>query len=523
MDLPADLLHLFEHLRAGRARRSASAWRQAGRLDAWLPPVGGRDALDGRQRRSRWLQALDDWHFRQGPLSPALMLASRLWDLGPACHAVDAFPCLARRPDLVDWIDAVRLGQITLDAHHADPWRRWTPLLRLEALRLLRWRELAGECPVGEAARCWAAMTSPDPTAIAAADPTDAAAAVEPLHLLTGSQPLAAPLEEMLLGWGVAQVREPADTALACLVAALRFRGHLLRFTDLQAEWPLPNTVLTLGGWQRVCRRVGLALTEATPHDLFPPGRHALCQLRDGRCVLLLGGDRAYAPGAPHPFRQLQPGALRAGDVGLLAALDGAGSADGLLRRPVRRLRLQTLQRHDYRGALADPGALRDLQADASRWPDVQAEPPLLQGLSLPALMAAHRSLGPPGSPFHGQFRQVDLHSSTEFLHWPQIPAAMDELIHRLAAPAEARDPLGAARALAPLFMDFLRIHPFLNGNRRVALALAAAWAAREGWRLEAAGLSRLQLHHAVRCAAAGHARPLVQALAGCLQARAVA
>lgn len=520
MDLPADLLHLFEHLRAGRARRSASAWAQAGRLDTWLPPVGGRDALDSRQRRSRWLQALDDWHFRQGPLSPALMLASRLWDLGPASHAVDAFPCLARRPDLVDWIDAVRLAQMTLDARHADPWRRWTPLLRLEALRLLRWRELSGERPVGEAARCWAAMHAASPPATVA---PDAAGSGAPRHLLSGAQALAAPLEEMLLGWGVAQVREPADTALACLVAALRFRGHLLRFTDLQAEWPWPNAGLTLAGWQRVCRRVGLTVTEASHQTPIPPGRHALCQLRDGRCVLLLGGDRAYAPSAPHPFRQLQPGARRADDVGFVATLDGPGSAAWLLRRPVRRLRLQTLQRLDYRGALADPGALRDLQADASRWPDVQTEPPPLQGLSLPALMAAHRHLGPPGSPFHGQFRQVDLHSSTEFLHWPQIPAAMDELIHRLAAPAEARDSLGAVRALAPLFMDFLRIHPFLNGNRRVAMALAGAWAAREGWQLDGAGLSRLQLHHAVRCAAAGHPGLLVQALAGCLHARAVA
>lgn len=73
------------------------------------------------------------------------------------------------------------------------------------------------------------------------------------------------------------------------------------------------------------------------------------------------------------------------------------------------------------------------------------------------------------------------------------------------------------ARALAAVFMDFLRIHPFLNGNRRVAMALAAAWAAREGLTLDWARLSRVQLHHAVRCAAAGHPRILVRTLAGCL------
>ncbi|RTL42189.1 MAG: hypothetical protein EKK53_12220 [Burkholderiales bacterium] len=444
MDLPADLLHLFHHLRAGRARRTAAAWAHAGRLDTWLPAVGGHDAHDSLRRRSRWLQALDEWHFRQGPLSPALLLASRLWGLAADCPAAAAFPWLAQRPELADGIDAVRLGQIALEGHHADTWRRWPPWLRLEALRLLRWRELTGERPVGEAARCYAALTAMT-GGDTPASPAPGAEAGTGRRVLTGSQPLGATVEDMLLGWGVAQVREPADTVLACLVAALRWRGHLLRFTDLQAEWPLPNAGLTLAGWQRLCRRVGLTATEAAPQDIGPPGRHALCHLRDGRCLLLMGGDRVYAPGAAHPFRQLQPGALRSGEVGLLAALDGAGSAEVLLRRPVRRLRLETLT-------------------------------------------------------------------------WQQIPAAMEELVTRLAERPAGDDPHRLAAALARVFMDFLRIHPFLNGNRCMAMALATAWAAREGRPLDWSGLSRLQLHHAVRCAAAGHARPLVQALAGCLR-----
>jgi fido (protein-threonine AMPylation protein) len=510
MDLPADLLHLFDHLRAGRARRSAAAWAQAGRLEVCLPAVNARGAFDGPHRRSAWLHALDEWHYRQGGLSVSLLLASRLWSLGAGPDAAAAFPCLSGRADLTRWVDSVLRAQADLDARHADAWAAWPPALRLEALRLMRWRELIGERAPGEAARCHAALAGIGPDTAA----TGHVCWPDAPSVLTGSAPLASTVEEMLLGWAVPAVREPADTALACVVAALRLRGHPLRLTDLQGEWPIPNAGLTLGGWQRLGRRVGLTVTAGFARAPASPGGHRLAQRRDGRCLLLLGDDRAYAPGELHPFRQLRPGALTAADVALRIVLSGPGSADLLWRRPLRRLRLQTLTGDHWRGASADPARLRDLQTDASRWPDVQAEPPPLDGLALADLLAAHRRLGPAGSPFHGHFRRVDLHASTALLAWAQIPAAMDALVARLAARPPAGDVTAHARALAAVFMDFLRIHPFLNGNRRVAMSLARVWAAREGWRLDWTGLSRLQLHHAVRCAAAGHSGPLVQALA---------
>lgn len=519
MDLPADLLHLFERLRAGRARQGAVAWAQAGQLDAWLPAVDAEGSPHGPLPRAGWLQMLDEWHYRQGPLSVALLLASRVWQPGRPGDVAVAFPCVAGHADLIGWIDALLASQADLDARCAAAWAAWSPGLRLESLRLMRWRELTGERPVGEAARCHAALSLAAP-----ADPPGAAVIggtwPDAAHVLAGSLPLPSAIEEMLLGWGVGRVREPADTVVACVVAALRLRGHLLRVSDLQAEWPVPNTGLTLADVHRLCRRVGLTVTAVPAHTTRPPGSHTLCSLRGGDGLLLLGADRVYAPGVPHPFRRLRPDALRATEVIFLAALEGAGSPERLLGRPVRRLRLDTLGQHDYRGALADPAALRDLQAQASRWPDVRDDPPPLDGLTLPQLLAAHRRLGPPGSPFHGHFRRVDLHTSTALLAWPQIPDAMAELVVRLAWRPPAGDLRAQTRVLAALFMDFLRIHPFLNGNRRVAMALARVWAARQGCVLEWSPLSRIQLHHAVRCAAAGHPKPLLQALTACLHPR---
>ncbi|MDG0856348.1 hypothetical protein EXH46_21510 [Pelomonas puraquae] len=140
-------------------------------------------------------------------------------------------------------------------------------------------------------------------------------------------------------------------------------------------------------------------------------------------------------------------------------------------------------------------------------------EPPKIPEPSLAAVLDGHRSLGAPGSPFHGTYRQINLHGTAALLAWQQIPEAMQELFDNVAAMRAEADAGRLAARVATLFMDFLRIHPFLNGNRRTAMAFATALCERQGFVLDWSSLSRSELYYAVRCAAAGHSRVLEAAL----------
>lgn len=453
--------------------------------------------------------------------------------------AVAAFPCLYGTGSPLHQIHAVISGQGALEAGDPQAWAAWPAAMRQECVRLMRWRELTGERPPGHAARCYAAMGG----AAAGGWPGAAAgrrvpeAVASPGDWPFGREVLAASVadttapELVLLGWSVARVAEPADTAVACMTACLRLLGHQVDAFDLQAELPIANGGVTLAQWSKLCRRVGLQATARALPELAPGDMPALCRLHDGSCLLLLAsapqGFRGYAPGVHFPFRLVERQHLRAAQAAFICTMAGEARPQRLMQRPLRRLRFDVLDPCAYLGAAAVPPAKRALQLEAREWPDLRFEPPVLTGLSLADVLAAHRTLAAPGSPLHGRFRQVNLQGSTEMLCWEQIPVAMQELLGAVAelSPRPPQDaspdasPAPAAQ-VARYFIDFLRIHPFLNGNRRMAMAFANGVARRLGFALDWTSLSRVELYHAVRCAAAGHLGFLVQALA-CRMSRA--
>jgi hypothetical protein len=519
---------LFEQLRNGRALEIGHELRRQGRLESLLPAIG-QSPSHGATTLDVWLDGLDRWQYEEGNLTPMLFFASRVWGLLSAepvdadflqCLTYQAFPCLkAGAP--VDQICAVVEAQAALDAMDHAAWERWTARQRQESLRLLKWRELQGEVPAGGAAAAYAVLrgsTSHEGSDQSLGRP--ASAAVEALggwafgrELLATSRADTTAPEFVLLGASVGRIAEPAETAVACLTALLRLNGHHAVAKDFEAEVPIPNGGISLPDWKRLCRRVGW-----TVHSCQWPRTHGthdpvLCRLRDGSCLLLIGGNvdwyRAYVPGLTFPFRWIDRTALRQEHLEFACTMSGEVRPQALVLRPLRRLKFACLARHAYRGEVLDVARRRALHAVASNWPDVSFEPPKIPEPSLAAVLGGHRSLGAPGSPFHGTYRQINLHGTAALLAWQQIPEAMQELFDNVAAmPAEA-DAGRLATSVATLFMDFLRIHPFLNGNRRTAMAFATALCERQGFVLDWSSLSRSELYYAVRCAAAGHSRVL--------------
>lgn len=550
MPFSPELRELFDSLRAGRARQAAQSWDAGAVLDTRLPPVG-TTRTEGEALRRTWLRELDRWHFLEGSLSPLLLLSSRLWGLLVSAARDDAsgvaepravqqslrdlllqaFPALVATEVTVRQVLAVVAGQGALDRLDARAWAAWPPALQQEGLRLLKWRELRREVPPGQAARCHAALSTavpwrwPQPLERSGA-PQAALAGLGAWpfgrEVLEGSHPDVRSPEWVLFGWSLKAVLEPADTAVACLVACLRLRGHAVNSGDLQAQWPFGTGSVTAEAWRRACRRMGLQTREVSVTQLAGDNLPALCRLNDGSCVLVLAaapeGFRLLAPGVHFPYRLVERHRLPAERVAFACAVQGEGRTEFLARRPLRRLRFEVLAGHDGQGAMADPRSLSALQAEAALWPDGGRQPPPIATMGVDELMAAHRSLADAGSPFHGRFRRINLQASTELLRWEHIPAAIWQWLERARDAPGSTDAALEAITIAALYMDFLRIHPFLNGNRRLGMVLAGALAQQHGWQLDWTGLSRVQVYHAVRCAAAGHPGVLRAAIARCLR-----
>lgn len=514
-------------------------------MDVLLPAVGA-DALQGAKVLSSWLEALDQWQYKEGNLTPVLCFASRVWALhhsldlgiGTAAKAEQlqrlltaAFPALRGTGAPLAQIHAVIESQATLAGKDVKEWILWPAPLQQEALRLMKWRELQGEVPFGQAARCYAALREATHGPVKQGPPTQPGhAKVESLGswrfgqcMLVHSRADVYAAEFALIGASVRRVTEAAETPVACLTVLARLLGHDAHALDLSAEVPISNGGIPLKDWQRLCRRVGLKAEEypwQIPHRDVG-ARPVFLRLQDGSCLLLLDvGEswcRAYVPGLDFPFRWLRTDQLALEQVAFSCVVSVGSSGWEAKTRPWRTPKLNVLSSLSYEFGFANAQAFWELYPEVARWPFTSQLPPVLPELSIAGLVEAHRSLGVEGSPFHGVFRRVNLHGTGPMVVWQQVPQAMGELFRHIAAmPPERHAPFAVERVVA-VFMDFLAVHPFINGNRRMAMALAAALFRRYGFLLDLSALSRIEIYYVVRCAVAGHPKPLMSAFARCL------
>jgi fido (protein-threonine AMPylation protein) len=94
-----------------------------------------------------------------------------------------------------------------------------------------------------------------------------------------------------------------------------------------------------------------------------------------------------------------------------------------------------------------------------------------MSSLSPEGLKNAHLSLNPEMKKYYGRYREINLRRDGHFIHHDRISYAIDELFHQIYKFKYTSKPELEIFS-AKLFCDFLSIHPFLNGNRRIAMAL---------------------------------------------------
>lgn len=535
-------------LGSGRAERGMGLLADLGLARHLLPSWFEGSATRAEQALAR-MRCLDQWRRRHGPASPVLVLAALATDppegyeqsaavaAQPAVQAVqarigDVFPWLLPDNPLFVRLSQVLTSQALLTWTRPVDHRNWPWPLKREALRLLRWRETLGAEPPGTAVMAYRRLRAGNE------DPSSTLRRLRsgprsPLPMQTEAQgapyaelPVCADsLEEVLLGRRIAMGPETSESALVCLVAYLRLQGHEIDLAHLETELPLALDGVSASQWQRLCRT--LDLQSVTCESL--PARDVACmvQLSDGRCLLLLPTAAnaaaaseterlAYVPWLRSPYRLIADGDLLKHPPRSMYPLHGEGRLSRL-DRPPRPLVFQLLDAAglDLRSAAEMPEAILELEELVARWPQLRAAPEAMSELTVEALLRCHRSMGAAGSPFHGCYRRVDLERCSQFLDWRRVPDATAALLKLAAGMQLKEDRAGLAPQLISLLMDFLNIHPFHDGNRRVAMAFVDATLARSPWRIDWSRISRLQMHYWIRCANAGHCKGLAQGLMG--------
>jgi fido (protein-threonine AMPylation protein) len=186
-----------------------------------------------------------------------------------------------------------------------------------------------------------------------------------------------------------------------------------------------------------------------------------------------------------------------------------------------RNPRLWLLQWEARYAAHHDGAAIDALQARHAGRGAALHPPQLFMTLDTPALLAAHAAMNPACPELFGRFRDVNLRRDSLFVDHRCVP----ELSGRLLDIAAAHQPLDEAQAAAfaaRLFCDFLSIHPFANGNRRMGMTLAALYLGRWGYHMRWDAVGIAPLYYAVRCASNGHIGPLMRLFAQHVQSDAL-
>lgn len=300
----------------------------------------------------------------------------------------------------------------------------------------------------------------------------------------------------------------------ACIATAARLFGATIELRHCLSGRP-PASSPSYRDVQRLATWAGLAAVPVTHAPPLAPDS----AWRDGPVLFVSSSDQPglilgshegkfdiFLPTRERPLHRWTKGCLQAAEPKMFARIQRLRSS---IRQRWWTKRYVAWDLQDFEPtATATQASMEALRSRLHGQVMVSCVPARLQAFSVEGLLKAHGSLH--AAPV-GCFRDVDMVGFQPYAVHRDVARHCERLLARAAAVAAGSTDFVR---LAQLVSDFLLVHPFLDGNRRVCCLLISSVCAQWGRVLD---LSRCPLPHfyfAVRLASRGYPLSLARLLA---------
>jgi len=272
------------------------------------------------------------------------------------------------------------------------------------------------------------------------------------------------------------EYRDHETSFLACFSAYLNSLGINISLDDILSLAPIPKGKISSKNIRYCARRIGIDIERienfsiSTVSDRFP----ILLQRQSSYSFLIWKFDgkifQVSLPGFSKPYT----------DIGIDAdVLQKVGAAYFLkIERPyIWGARKRNCQKLWLIPWLVEYGGIyaSDAVCELRRQLGVEGrhiEPPgKLEKLNISAIMDLHLLMCPKLPKHYGVLRKINLRRDGIFVDHKSIESALNLLVNVIIEniSKSKQDPITFA---AFLLTDFLSIHPFINGNRRIAMRI---------------------------------------------------
>lgn len=314
---------------------------------------------------------------------------------------------------------------------------------------------------------------------------------------------------------GTMEFRDIESSTMSCFVAFLRSKKISVKLDQILDIVPIPRSGIEMRHTKFAARRLGIQLSAVgTVFDQLAESlKHGpvLVQRKSGYSFLLISlkDDTFFVglPGHSESYCEINARTDILTDVAGAFTLDFDKGGPFFLPKSLNS-KLYTISWEIGYLAKHDAVAVRNLNRELAKIRSPQFAPPPMLAFTLAAVLNSHRLMCPAQKKYFGSFRSVNLGRRCIFVNHHQLDNAMKAFL-RFASNCAECPLLDPTQVAAKLFVDFLTIHPFVNGNRRMAMVVIDLFFKKHARFMDWEKISRCEIYYWVACATRGKFGPL--------------